>query len=164
MVSHIVAKRKSPDPLGAWEQRTKTDTSRSAYHLALETGARGYGLSLLICKWGQQHGRLSLARGGKAQEGSRAGSAQSFMNVRCHYCCCSWETRESIKSQVLCSGLRGLREAPWASISAPWGLRQSPPSLGPGLSGPCWPAHRCWWPGSLGVRIPPPTCPERRDC
>ena len=124
----------------------------------------GPSLSLLICKWGQQHGRLSLARGGKAQEGSRAGSAQSFINVRCHYCCCSWETSESIKSQVLCSGLRGLREAPWASISAPWGLRQSPPSLGPGLSGPCWPAHRCWWPGSLGVRIPPPTCPERRDC
>lgn len=97
MVSHIVAKRKSPDPLGAWELRTKNDTSKSEYHLALETGARGYGLSLLICKWGQQHGRLSLARGGKAQEGCRAGSAQSFINVHCYYCC-SWETKESIVS------------------------------------------------------------------
>lgn len=136
MVSHIVAKRKSPDPLGAWEQRSKNDTSKSEYHLALETGARGYGLSLLICKWGQQHGRLSLARGGKAQEGYRAGSAQSFINVRCYYCCCSWETRESIKSQVLCSGSGDSGELPGPPYLSPWGLRQNPPSLVPGLSGP----------------------------
>ena len=59
MVSHIGAKRKSPNPPGAWEQRTENDTSKSEYHLALETGARGFGLSLLIWKWGQQHGPVT---------------------------------------------------------------------------------------------------------
>lgn len=72
------------------------------------------------------NGALSQARGGKAQEGCRAGSAQSFINVRCYYRC-SWETRESIKSQVLRSGLRGLREAPWAPISVPFGVKAEPP-------------------------------------
>ena len=70
---------------------------------------------------------LSQARGGKAQEGCRAGSAQSFINVCCYYRRCSWETRESIKSQVLRSGLRGLREAPWAPISVPLGVKAEPP-------------------------------------
>lgn len=51
--------RRPPNPPGAWEQRTQNDTSQPEYNLALETGARGYGLSHLICKWGQQHGAVA---------------------------------------------------------------------------------------------------------